>query len=693
MHFDLVFSYPAWYILLCLALAGVYTLLLYYRGKSNKIVQSKWLYVMASLRFISVFFLSFLLLNPLLKYLKTTEEKPVIVFVQDNSKSIKGNKDSAYFDKEYREVISQFKKDINGKYEVKTIFLGKSIREQDTSGLFTEKETDIAALFPYIDNSFEGQNIGAVILASDGVHTKGQSPAQKSFKSKSTLYTIALGDTAVYKDQMLKSVKFNEVVFLGDEFPIRVEMNAVKSAGNSTTLTIYEGSKKLYSKAIKYDSKDQYLEELIYLPATKPGSKHYRIGLSQIEGERSKQNNYKDVFFEILDSRKKIKMVYAGPHPDVAAIKRAILSNKNFKFESEPISANIDLQKTDLLILHNLPNQNGESRNLLSLAEDTKTPLLFIVGSETYSSIFRDQRYGCSFLQRSGNSEIQAYVNTGFTDFIVEEDLRTSIESWPPIAAPYGTYKVSPDAQVLFRQKIGDINTQNPLIVYSKRESGNVGIIFGEGFWKWRVSNYYDKKNFDAFDNLFGKTIQLLSTHKDTRKFRILQDKEVYFEDEPIVFQATLLNKNNESVMNQEIDVLVKKEGGGSYPFHFSKSNSGYALNAGLLPVGNYTFSANTAKGLRYNGRFKVVPLQAEFNDLQANHELLNEMANFNNGEMHSMRTLDDLKKKILTNGDITNTLHTEKTLEEIIHKKWLFFMLLLLLSLEWFLRKREGGY
>lgn len=694
MPFDLVFSYPAWYILLCLALAGIYTFFLYYKGrrKDEKKV-SKWVYPMAILRFLSVFILSLLLLNPLLKYLKTTEEKPIVVFVQDNSMSLKGNKDSTFFDKGYQEEIGKFKEDIQSKYEVKTIFIGKEINAQDTSGAFNEKETDIATLFPYIDNSFEGRNLGAVILASDGIYTKGQSPAQKSFKSKTNLYTIALGDTTEYKDQVLKSVKHNEVVFLGDQFPIRIEMNAIKCAGSSATLSIYEGSQKLFSKILKYNDQDQYLEELVYLPAIKPGSKQYRIGLSPIDGERSKVNNYKDVFFDVLDSRKRIKMVYAGPHPDVAAIKRSILSNKNFKFEAEPISAKIDLAKTDLLILHNLPNVAAASKNLLSLAETTRTPILFVVGSESNTSIFRNQKYGCDFVQRAGSSEIQAYVNSGFTDFLVEEDLRTSIESWPPITAPYGTYKVAPDAQVLFKQKIGEINSSSPLLVYTKKETGNIGILFGEGFWKWRVSNFYEKKNFHAFDGLIGKTIQLLSTHKDTRKFKVIKEKEVYLEDESILFQATLLNKNNEAITSQEIELIAKREGGDTYPFYFSKTESGYSLNAGVLPVGNYSYASKTSGGFSFNGKFKVIPLQAELNDLKANHELLNEMASFNNGEMYTMNSLNKLKEKILGNKEIVNTLHTENTLEEIIHKKWIFFLLLLLLSAEWFIRKREGGY
>ena len=141
------------------------------------------------------------------------------------------------------------------------------------------------------------------------------------------------------------------------------------------------------------------------------------------------------------------------------------------------------------------------------------------------------------------------------------------------------------------------------------------------------------------------------------------------------------------------IKLIAKRDGGDTYPFYFSKTESGYSLNTGILPIGNYSYTSKTSAGLLFNGKFKVIALQAEFNDLKANHELLSEMASFNNGEMFTMNSLNKLKDKILDNKEIVNTLHTEKTLEEIIHKKWIFFLLLLLLSTEWFIRKREGGY
>lgn len=694
MPFDLVFSYPSWYLILCLALASLYTYLLYSKNRfSDKKHKNYWVYPMATFRFIAIFFLSVLLLNPLLKYFHTTEEKPLIVFVEDNSQSIIGNKDSNFIRKEYLSQLGKIKSNIAKKYDVKTLFLGSTIHEADSTKRFSEKESNLSSMFPYLDNAYDGRNIGAVVFATDGIFTSGENPAQKSLKSRTTVHTIALGDTTEYKDQRIKSVKYNEVAFLGDEYPLRIELQGIECAGSSSTITVYEGKEKLFSKSIRYTTQNDYLEELIYLQAKSPGSKHLTVQVSALDGERSLANNRRDIFFDVLDSRKKIKLVYSGPHPDIAAIQRAVQSNKNYQFESEPYSTSINLQETDLLILHNLPNNIAASGNLLSLAENSKTPILFIVGHATNTRIFQQPKYGCAFYQRGGNSEVQTYINPNFNDFIIEEEYKEIMANWPPLQIPYGNYRLAPDATVVMKQKIGTVNTQNPLMLFSKKESGNIGVLFGDGIWKWRISTYAETKNFDAFDDWIGKTIQYLATHKDTRKFRVLTDKELYYENEPIYFQATLLNNNNEPITNQDIKLVAKHSDGTNYPFNFSKTESGYSLNAGLLPIGDYNYTANTSGGLRFNGKFKVLPLQNEFNDLKANHLLLKELANFNNGKHYTLNNLASLEKEILESSEIKNTLITEKNLEEIIHKKWIFVLLLLLLSAEWFLRKREGSY
>jgi hypothetical protein len=57
---------------------------------------------------------------------------------------------------------------------------------------------------------------------------------------------------------------------------------------------------------------------------------------------------------------------------------------------------------------------------------------------------------------------------------------------------------------------------------------------------------------------------------------------------------------------------------------------------------------------------------------------------------MNNAKDMLDAMKK---NANLTTVSYTEKSLDDIINIKWLLAIPVLLLAIEWFLRKRYGGY
>jgi hypothetical protein len=49
--------------------------------------------------------------------------------------------------------------------------------------------------------------------------------------------------------------------------------------------------------------------------------------------------------------------------------------------------------------------------------------------------------------------------------------------------------------------------------------------------------------------------------------------------------------------------------------------------------------------------------------------------------------------EKINAREDISSVSYMNEEVEDIINLKWIFFVLLALLSIEWFIRKRGGAY
>jgi hypothetical protein len=72
---------------------------------------------------------------------------------------------------------------------------------------------------------------------------------------------------------------------------------------------------------------------------------------------------------------------------------------------------------------------------------------------------------------------------------------------------------------------------------------------------------------------------------------------------------------------------------------------------------------------------------------------LLQNLAHKFGGKMVFPTNLDDVLTSIKENENISAILYEEHDVKEWIHLKWIFFLLLTLLTLEWFVRKRNGAY
>ena len=68
-------------------------------------------------------------------------------------------------------------------------------------------------------------------------------------------------------------------------------------------------------------------------------------------------------------------------------------------------------------------------------------------------------------------------------------------------------------------------------------------------------------------------------------------------------------------------------------------------------------------------------------------------LAKKSGGELIYPNQLDKLTEILNAREDIKPISHSEKKLSDMINLKWIFFLLLSLLSLEWFIRKINGAY
>jgi hypothetical protein len=697
---DLSFQYPAWFLIFCALLGLGYALLLYYRDttfREQAPQLHKWLGVM---RWLTVTILSALLLSPLLKSLLTETKKPVVVLAQDQSESAAADLQGEALE-QYKQNWTGLRDALSEEYEVHELAFGDQVRE-GVNFEFTDKVTNLSELLRGVYDLYGGQNLGAVVLASDGIYNEGSNPAYSDAQLAAPIYTVALGDTTPKKDLLVKRVFHNKIAYLGDKFSLQVDVAATNCAGQQTVLNIskVEGEqvKTLQTIPISVAGNDFFTTKEVQIEADQPGVAQYRISVAALPGEASTANNRKDIFIDVLDARQKILLLANSPHPDLSAIRQTLEVNKNYQVSVAYISEpGLDVGKYDFVVLHNLPSQNNDISGLLNSLNDKRIPRLFIAGMQTnYTSLGKAQ--GLVSIQSDGrqSDDVQGKVASQFSSFTLDSKMLEELPKFNPLTSAFGTFEATAQAQVLLWKRIGRIDTKQPLLAFGETNGVKTGIFLGEGLWRWRLFDFLQHQNHEIFDELVGKSVQYLSQKEDKRKFRVNLDKSIFNENEPVTFGAELYNDNYELVNDPDVSMSIRNSGGKEYTFTFNKLGKAYSLNAGILPVGNYTFKATTnfnGQNLTYEGKFSVRPIELELFETTANHSVLRQLSAQYGGETMFPAQLASIAEKIKTNQTVKPVIYQTTKTNPLINLKWIFALLALLLAAEWFLRRYFGAY
>lgn len=696
MNIELVYNYPVWFIPLCLLAGLAYAFVLY--GKKHRIPDaSKWfIRLLFSLRALGVSILCFLLFAPLLRLDTRELEKPVILFLQDNSESIKSTRDSSFYLSEYPSLVEKLANSFGEEFEFKQFSFDSELLDSFSLN-YAGKETDISSALKQINNLYENQNVGAVILATDGIYNKGQNPLYLSRSLNAPLYSVALGDTTIQRDLLIKQVLQNQLAYLNNTFPLNVVVQAQKLSGKSSKLTISRGN-ELIAEQIFSINNDSYINTFPFqIKADKTGIQKYRLSLSSVDGEFTTNNNYKDVFIEVIDSRQKILLLAANPHPDVAAIRQSLEANQNYEVVvSTPEIFNSTVKGFSLVIFHQIPSITSTGSKVHQEAMNEAIPIWFIAGASSLPGALNGQQ-NLFVLNgaRGGMNDVYANLNKSFALFTLSDELKSAISQFGPLQIPNGNYVASASAIPLFSQRIGAVVTQYPLFLFSADLENKSAILAGEGLWRWRMQDFAENGNHELFDELISKTVQFLSVRSERKNLRVIA-KNTYNDNERIRFDAEVYNSSYELINSPDVNIEILGEDGTAYPYSFSRTSSAYSLDLGLFRAGTYSYIAKTKVGEKEftsSGKFLIKPITAERSSGRADHTLLNTLSKRSGGELIYPKNLFQLNELITERSDVKPVSHVESKLIELVKFPWIFALILFLLSLEWLLRKRSGSY
>jgi hypothetical protein len=677
--------------LLATVIAFGYSFYLYRKDSLLEEVKKSVKLLLAVFRFVSVWLIFLLLLGIILENFVDRKEKPLVFVAHDNSESVILTKDSSFYKDSYIGQLKKFSEDLKTDFDI----IEYSFSDQITEGIGKEYEgkvTNISDVFDQIFDQYTNRNIGAIVMSTDGLYNTGSNPIYSiSRKSFLPVFTIGLGDTNQVRDAKVELVKHNDIAFLGNEFPVEISISQTLCNSEKVKIGVYDEGRLISEQPINFTKENEMATVNFVLKASSLGFRKYTARITEIDNEFSYRNNEANFYIEVIDGRQKILIAHNGPHPDISAIRYVIENNRNYEVDVMAIDDVEGVEAYDLIILHNYQSTNNVISEAVKAGE---TACLFVVGNTTNIRALSDSKVGFSG-SRTDTEEVGFSANTSFKEILLSPKVVQMLSSAPPLQAPFGNFNFSSAIDVLAYQKIGNIQLDKPLIYFTRKNTRKYGVIMGEGLWRWRLNDQLKNNTTANFEEFIGKLITYLAIKDNKDPFKVHVEKE-YNESESIVVKAELYNQSYELINEPEVEFAYENEEGKIFKPHFVRSGNAYKLNLGKLEQGVYSWTASTDfqdKHYSKLGTFLVKEVKLELLNTVADHRLLNNIAQNSGGSFYFPNQLNELKTELLQREDLVTVVYQEKSFDDLIDYKWLFIIIFLLMSTEWFFRKYHGAY
>ncbi len=635
------------------------------------------------LRFLTLFSILLLLINPKFEQLTVYSEKPKLIVALDNSNSIKHLKQ----DQKALQFLEALKSnaDITKKFDLEVFTFDGALEHSDSID-FNSKETNIYNAIKELSDIYKN-DIAPIVLLSDGNQTFGQDFSMANPQLKHPVFPVILGDTITYTDLRIQQLNVNKYAFLKNRFPVEAVVVYQGKESVKAKLNVKQGKRTVYSKVLEFSKTDNSKIINFTLPANSVGVSSYNAVVEPLSDEKNKINNTKNFAVEVIDQKTKIAIVSDFWHPDLGALKKSIESNEQRKVTF--IDSKKVLEKINDFQLFILYQPSNRFKDLYEVLNAQNKNRFTITGTKTNLTFLNTIPTGFTHKITGHKEDFQSKLNVNFSPFIVDD---INFESFPPLKSNYGdvTFNV-PFATILEKVVLGVPTGQPQLVTYEMSGTKRV-VLFGENLWQWRAQSFLNENSFNAFDDFIGKLVQYSATSK--RKSRLNIDYESFYNGSAnIVIKAQLFDKNYVFDSRKSLDLkLVDKNSNEEKILPFVLKNNNYQVDLGGLRASKYSFTVKAKdENISKSGHFEVLEYNVEQHFLNADVTKLQQLATNTKGKAFFIDNSSTVISELLKNEQFKTIQKSNKNTVPLIDWKYLLALLVLSLSVEWFLRKYNG--
>jgi len=656
--------------------------------------------VLFSLRFLLVFTIGLLLLKPFSKHLQSEFYQPELIVLHDQSQSLRLSKDSTYdvhqFAKERAEWIQSLK---DADIPVRMYGFSDSLYQNfDTT--YQQEISNISAALQQVFGENAGKTVGGMVVISDGIYNRGEDPVYRASQCNYPIYTVGLGDTSSSKDIRVSLLEINKVAYSNQNIPFKLDI-----LGDNLPIGTGKFTIKINGKTIKTETfqvkQSHFFGSFTQSIAALPVGMHLlNVELESFDGEYNLVNNRRSVYIEVVDSKQKILVLFDAPHPDIAAIRSSLDQLSHIECNYQSVGQfDGKIEPYHLIVLHQLPSTSFPLSELIQKSQKMGISLWSVVSNSTDLKSLQNIHPLIKWSKVHPNAQFtNSQINSAFNLFGLESGLIQFMEKAPPLWCPSIKINSTEAIQVLSNQTIKAIPNGQAQIFFAENEFQKLGFIVGEGIWKWKMYNYKQEQNTIWFDQIIQKTSQFLLA-KAIKDLLRVDVQNQYTDYESVQINAQYLNPSFEPVIDAHLAMELTHNN--NSPSHKTMVSGGtsHSLKLGRLEPGLYRYKVypTAADGqtridkIEKSGQFVVEATDIEFENLTANHQLLNQISEQTGGFLANKHQLKQLADSIIASDQFKPRQYSTEEVSDWIEIKWLLFLLVALATAEWFIRKWNG--
>lgn len=677
------------------------------------------------LRTVSLLAVVTLLLRPAWLVEQTLEEKLGLILLVDSSQSMTirdGDGERTRMDavRALLQATAQVRKRLAEKYAYKQFGFARDLDELDEKSCVAQgRHTAIGDALVRSPARVTVGSVGAIVLISDGTNNHGRDPegvARELGARGIPIYPVPVGKKEIgeaIKDVKMVRLHMSPVAFTRNKVPIDAMLELVYCRGATVAVSLLVGDKTVETKHIIAQGQDARVPARFMFEPEQAGPVKITVRAKPIPGEIVTTNNEISSYLQVLSGG--LNLLYIDrPGGEFKWIKDALVRSK--EIGAGGLTAVVTLghkvarpstvdewRRYDAVILGNIPSSVFTASQLGALkraVSEHGTGLAMIAGTRNFSA----GGYGKSVLagvlpvttsdaRKEGLFEEEyhpVFTPAGAAHFMLrlEEGNETNRKAWAelqPLNGGTTFLGVKPGGIVL---AMGPDN--RPVLVVGRYGRGRTMALASDSTRRWAFS----EKDTRKYHRRFWRQVALWLGGKEdlgrTNVWISLQSLRVV-KGESMEIAVHVETATGEPIPDAKVQAkitppkgpagsLPSRYGDGRYVAMYRPDQVGdYGIQVKALASDGSLLGQDTAKFITYSP-------EVELEHPSASPDVLAELAEASGGKVYSLAEAETLFRELAEKDSTIEIKRAEPV--PLWSARWLLYVFLAALTLEWIVRK-----